>query len=364
MNADKHIRVRPSTDRVTISDVAETLGLTKGTVSRALNNYPDISDATRHRVSRVAEKMGYRPLAQAQAIKTGRTRALGLVLQTDIPGAQRPFLSDFLAGVSETASDASWTLTVATSGGGDDMLATISRLVQERKADGFILPRTLSEDPRVELLRQLKVPYVTYGRLRNLRDGAFFDILGEEAMRDAVLRLASHGHMRIGFVNGGAEYNFAHLRETGFRAGMAEAALEVDENLMLGGAMTREVGAEAAAQLLTLGNPPTAIVFAVDMAALGAYDAAEQFGLAIGRELSVISYDGIPECALVRPQLTSFRVDTRMAGGRLADLLIRQIRGEEPSTLRETALAELWPGGSDGPPAMTSEEIARRVAAG
>ena len=350
--------------RVTISDVAEAAGVAKGTVSRALNNYPDISDATRQRIRRKAEAMGYRPLAQAQAIRTGRSRAIGLVLHTDIAGAQRPFLSDFLAGVSKTASDASWTLTVAMSAGGNEMLATMERLVDERKADGFIVPRTLADDPRATLLRRLGVPFVLYGRLREIGDSAWFDILGEDAMRDAVRRLVGHGHRRIGFVNGGSEYNFSSLREQGFRQGMTEAGLSIDPDLMAGDAMTSEAGDRATIRLMSTERPPTAIVFAVDVAALGAYAAAERLGLSIGRDLSVISYDGIPECEWVRPKLTSFRVDSRMAGGRLAELLIRHVRGEDPTTLRESARAMLWPGGSDGPPRRTTDEIARHVRSG
>lgn len=349
--------------RVTISDVAEALGVAKGTVSRALNNYPDISEATRQRVRRAAEAMGYRPLAQAQAIRTGRSRAIGLVLHTDIPGAQRPFLSDFLAGVSKTASESAWTLTVAMSAGGEEMLATMKRLVDERKADGFIVPRTLAYDQRAEMLRSLGVPFVLYGRMRSIGDAAWFDILGEDAMRDAVLRLAGHGHARIAFVNGGREYNFSDLREAGFRLGMRKAGLALDDALILHDAMTTEAGAEATAHLMQLSQPPTAIVFAVDMAALGAYPTATALKLDIGKDLSVISYDGIPECAWVQPNLTSFRVDNKMAGSRLADLLIRQVRGEPSASLREAATATLWPGGSDGPPRKTSNEIARHVAA-
>ena len=350
------------TQRVTITDVAKALGITKSTVSRALNGYSDISDATRKRIERKAEQLGYRPLAQAQAIRTGRTRTIGLVLQTDIPGAQRPFLSEFLAGLSCAASANSWTLTVATADSQNEMLATIERLVSERKADGFILPRTLSDDPRAELLLRLNVPFVLYGRLKNTRDCSWFDILGENAMRDAVLRLSKLGHSQIGFVNGGYEYNFSHLREQGFRDGMAEAGLSVDEDLITGGAMTREDGAKATRALLHKEHPPTAIVFAVDMAALGAYDAARDFGLKIGHDLSVISYDGIPECKWVDPQLTSFSVDSQMAGERLASLLIEQIRGAEPKSLRETASAHVVPGGSDRIPAKTSVEIAACVA--
>ena len=349
--------------RIKISDVAAALGMTKGTVSRALNGYSDIAESTRLRVRRKADAMGYRPLAQAQGMRTGRTRTIGLVLQTDKPGAERPFLSDFLAGITSAASAEHWTLTVATSADGDAMRATLERLVQERKSDGFILPRTYCDDARMKLLRGMDVPFVLYGRVADPEGCAWFDILGERAMQEAVGRLASHGHRRIGFVGGAAEYNFAHLREAGYRAGLADAGLVADESLIFGGAMLREDGMRATRRLLQLPSPPTAIVFAVDMAALGAYDTARAMGLLVGRDISVISYDGIPEGGWADPPLTTFSVDIRMAGARLARLLIRRVRGEAPEDLRETALAELQPGGSDGPPALTSEELALRVRA-
>ena len=351
----------PTPPRVKISDVAEALGMAKGTVSRALNDYPDIAEGTRLRVRRTAEAMGYRPLAQAQGMRTGRTRTLGLVLETDKPGAQRPFLSDFLAGITGAASAKNWTLTVATSAGDDAMQATLQRLVLERKSDGFILPRTYCDDARMKLLREMDVPFVLYGRVADAEGCAWFDIKGEEAMREAVLRLAAHGHARIGFVGGGAEYSFAPLREEGFRAGMAEAGLPVDEALVLGGAMLQDHGRRATLRLLSEPRPPTAIVFAVDMAALGAYGVARAAGLTIGRDLSIISYDGIPEGGWADPPLTTFSVDSRMAGERLARLLIRRVRGEAPEELRETAHAALQPGGSDGPPELTSEDLARRM---
>ena len=108
-------------------------------------------------------------------------------------------------------------------------------------------------------------------------------------------------------------------------------------------------------------DPRHHVVEQDDAAALGAYEAAEAFGLSIGGDLSVISYDGIPEGAWVRPPLTTFSVDSRNAGARLAELLIRRVRGEAPEALRETALATLQVGGSDGPPACSSEDIARKV---
>ena len=103
----------PRRGRVTINDLAQRLGMSKSTVSRALNGYPDISEATRLRVSNMAKKIGYQPLSHAQAIRTGRVRALALVLQTDEPDRHNPFLQDFLLGACETASAHGWTVPIA-----------------------------------------------------------------------------------------------------------------------------------------------------------------------------------------------------------------------------------------------------------
>lgn len=349
--------------RVTIKDLAEALGVTKGTVSRALNDYPDIAPATRKRIQRQADRMGYRPLAQAQAIRTGRSQAIGLVIQTDIQGAQRPFLANFLEGVTRAASAEGWTLTVATAAGEEEMVRTLGRLIDERKADGFILPRTYTDDARMHFLREAGVPFVLYGRVPDPEGCAWFDIRGEKAMQSATERLAALGHTRIAFVNGGSEYNFAGLRYAGYQAGLEAAGIAFDEGLVRSGAMLQEQGASAATSLMAMDHPPTAIVYAVDAAALGAYDAAERLGLEIGSDLSVIGYDGIPECRWVRPPLTTFSVDSCEAGARLSALLIALVRGSSVETLRETRDAKLQIGGSDGPPRLTSEALAEKLAA-
>ena len=348
---------------MTIKDLADALGITKGTVSRALNDYPDISMSTRKRVQRKADQMGYSPMAQAQAIRTGRGRSIGLVIQTDIQGAQRPFLADFLEGVTRSASAQGWTLTVATAAGDDEMLSTLDRLIQERKADGFILPRTFRNDVRMRFLREAEVPFVLYGRVPDPEGCAWFDIRGENAIQAATERLARLGHSRIGFVGGGREYNFAYLRLEGYRAGLKAAGLDFDPAIIRSDDMLREEGADATESLMATDYPPTAIVFAVDMAALGAYDAAARLGLDIGKDLSIVGYDGIPEGDWVQPKLTTFSVDSREAGERLTSLLIALVRGAAPETLRETRDAKLKIGQSDGAPRLTSEALSRKLAA-
>ncbi len=349
--------------RVRIGDVAASLGLTKGTVSRALNGYPDIAESTQLRVKRAAEAMGYRPLAHAQAIRTGRVRAMGLIVEIGEYDSHRPFLAEFLAGVTRAAGAESWTLTVATSVSPEDTQTTLARLVDEHKADGFILPRTRWSDPRVDLLRAQGIPFILYGRTADTTGCAWFDILGEDAMRDAAVRLAGQGHRRIAFVNGGSEYNFARVRHEGYLKGLEEAGLPADPALMATDAVTTEDGKAAAERLLRLDLPPTAFVYATDKAALGLYRAAQDLGLRIGSDLSVIGYDGLPEGAFAQPPLTTYSVDTAHAGERLAAMLIERIRGAAPEDLRELAPARLIARGSDGPPALSSEKLATLVRA-
>ena len=138
-------------------------------------------------------------------------------------------------------------------------------------------------------------------------------------MRQAVVRLAKLGHNRIGFFNGGTRYNHSWLREEGFRPWMVDAGLNVDPDLVPTDAVTASAGA------------------------------AKDKGLSIGHDLSIVAYDGSPEGAAATPALSSFAVNIRHAGERLAHLLIRRIRGEDPRNLRELESAEFRSGGSIGP---------------
>ncbi len=364
MRGEQPKNQRPgSRRRITINDLAADLGLAKGTVSRALNGYPDIAETTQARVQKRAKALGYMPLSQAQGIRTGRTRSIGLVFRTDLPNAQRPFLSEFLSGITQRASAENWTLTVATAASEHEFIETHRRLVDERKADGFILPRTDVVDRRIDVLREMGTPFVMFGRTANDTDCAWFDISGEAAMQEAVLRLHGQGHRRIAYVNGEARYNFSRLRAQGYRAAIKQLGLDDCAELSDLTAMSHAEGRAATARLLSLPLPPTAIVFATDRGALGAWEAAMERGLTIGRELSVIAYDGIPEGTYAKPGLTTFDVDSHHAGDRLAALLMRRIRGEAPEDLRELAPAKLTPRGSDGPPVLTPAELADRLKA-
>jgi len=348
--------------KVTIQDLADHLKLAKGTVSRALNKYPDIAQSTQLRVATAARKLGYRPSSYAQAIRTGRVKSVGLVLNVAGENVHRPFLSEFLNGISLRLGEDEWTLVVATAQSDDNSIEVHSRLIAEQKVDGFILPRTKIEDPRVALLKRQNVPFVLYGRVADIAGCAWYDIAGENAMRAAVARLAGLGHERIAFIGGHADNNFEKLRRDGFAEGMATAGLALVPSLLVEGAMSVEQGHLQARALLTQTAPPTAIVCALDRAALGACRAAGDLGLDVGRDISVIGYDGIPEGAYATPPLTTFAVDSKAAGMRLADIILQVIRGAEATGFGELVDARLIARQSDGPRTKSSKEISAMVA--
>ena len=191
-----------------------------------------------------------------------------------------------------------------------------------------------------------------FGRTGDDADCGWYDIDAALAMEQAVLRLAAMGHKRIAFINGLERYMYAKIRFEGYCSGLQKAGLPYEEQLVRRDAVTRMDGAREGRVLLDLTNRPTAIVCAVDLAALGVYRAADERRFVIGRDLSIISYDGIAEGEYATPPLTSFFVDNRVAGQRLADLLIRRIQGEPPETLRQLGEAQLIVRASDGPPVI------------
>lgn len=341
--------------RPTISDLASEVGLAKGTVSRALNGYTDINPATRQRILEAAERLGYAPLSHAQAIRTGQVRALGLVLQLEQHDSQRPFLAEFLRGITQAASARNWTLTMATADSVDEGLDTYRRLIRERKADGFILPRSQWHDPRVALLRRENCPFVLFGRTGDAEGCAWFDIKAGAAMQNAVARLHDFGHRRIGFIGADATFTYARKRHEGYLDGLAAVGLPHDPAIVRDGRMSAPEAEAATDALLDQASPPTALICATDLLAVGTIRAVRRRGLVPGRDVSVIGYDGTREGQMLEPPLTSYAVDQTAAGARLAELLIARIGGADPETLRETADAVLRPGGTDGPPPMTPQ---------
>ncbi len=336
---------------VNLKALSESLGLTEGTVSRALNDYPDISIRTRKRVKETASLLGYSPNSSARRLATGNAECIGYVLPGRSGHISDPLLAEVLDGMSEAVSERHWDLTVASAKSPDDELAVINRLARSGRVNGLVISRTAIHDKRIECLKNLRIPFVAHGRTADCGDFAWFDIDSEKAFCDATMHLGELGHKRIAHIRGPEELNFVVLRQKGYRKGLQRAGIKHDPVLEIASSdLSDSGGYDAMRFLLALADRPTAVVCVSDMVAIGALKAIHEAGLQPGREISVIGYDGLPMGEHTHPPLSTMEQPSQTVGKKIGEMLLAVIDGDEPKSQQVLWQASLKQRETVGPP--------------
>lgn len=335
-----------------LKELATLLGLSQTTVSRALNGYPEVSETTRARVLAAAKTHHYRPSNRAKALATGRSMAIGHVLPTSTSHELvNPIFADFIAGASETYTQAGYDLVLSVVGEAEEE-ARYRDLAAKRIVDGLIVQAPSPDDRRIPLLKEIGIPFVVHGRASEIdTDYAWVDINNLRAFRRATDFLLDLGHRRIALINGLETLDFAVRRRTGFEEGLADRGLSPDPALMVSGEMTEQFGYRSARTLLALPDPPTAILTSSTIIAFGVRRAIDEQGRKLGRDLSLITYDDVLSYfrnGAEEPIFTAIRSPVWEAGRRAAEALIAQIA--DPSALSRTMLeADFVIGASTAP---------------
>jgi len=313
--------------------LANQLGISISTASRALNGYSDVSATTRKRVQDAASALGYRPHPVAHRLATGRTGAVALVSSMRAGHFLDATFAALLSGIDEALS-AHGLYTLATAIPSDPVreMPAFERLLDGHLVDAVILSRTRMDDPRVARLQSRGVLFITYGRTARSDEHAWVDTDNEEAFRLATERLATRGHRRIHFINGPAPYAFAQLRERGWRRGLEAAGLS---GRMVHSELT-SAGGEAAARALLKDKAITALLCANDTLALGAMAACRHAGRAVGQPggVAVIGYGNTEAGRYVDPPLTTIDYSIEDNGRHLGQMLLQLLGGTPPRTLQ------------------------------
>lgn len=313
---------------VTIKDVAERVGRSITTVSRALNDYDDVNEETRRRIKQVAAEMGYQPSSIAQQLRKRRTDTLGFIMPTYGPRFSDPFFSEFLAGVGNTAAKSGFDLLVATRAPGEDELDAYIRNMQSRRVDGFIIVRTRRNDPRITLLQKQQYPFAVFGRMETGNNFPLVDENSELGMQLVVNHLVEQGHRRISYIAAPENLMFAWHRWQGFKSTLKAHNLPLNPNFVVRGDLTQRSGRQLARQLLTQPERPTAIIASNDLMAIGALTAAQELGLVVGRDVAITGFDDIPWAENTHPPLTTVRQPIYQIGALVTEMLISTIHGE------------------------------------
>jgi len=326
---------------VTLRDIAKATNLSITTVSRALNDYDDVSPQTKELIRRVAAEMGYSPNMLAQRLRKQHTETIGLILPTFGPRFSDPFFSELLAGIGNKAAEHGYDLLVSTCPPGEREMQSYQRKVQGRHVDGFIVVRTRCQDPRIDYLRSTGFPFVAFGRTEGALDFPFVDEDGRRGMYLVADLLASLGHRRIACITPPSNLMFAQYRLSGFREGLAQQSIVVDESLIKVGDLTQRGGYEQASDLLTHPHPPTAIAACNDLMAFGAMSAAQDRGLTVGQDIAITGFDNTPMAEHSFPSLTTIHQPIYQIGGMVCEMLIQITQGkdiEQPHVLLQPEL--------------------------
>lgn len=333
--------MHPTRTSIGIADLARRLKLSKSTVSRALNNYEDISPATKARVRDLANALGYVPSITAQRLAKGQTNTIGFVLPFREDLHSSPFLSEFLISLTDGLSSKGLDLVVHGSRYDQDPVDGYRRLLQARKVDGFVLIRTQGRDARIRYLLEQGIPFITHGRSQWSDEHAWYDVDSSTAFERATRFLLDQGHRQLAFIGYFDELNSAHLRLEGFRQALKKAGMNSQRVPVISGSLTEQSGFDGAMNLLQAHPETTAILCVNDATAFGVIRAARALNRRVPDDLSVIGYDNVSYASVSDPPLTTLNNPVDAAGKIIAESIHGLLQGDAPGRHQTLVQASL-----------------------
>lgn len=304
---------------VTLNTIAEEARLSVSTVSRVLNRVPNAaSAATTARVLSIAESLGYVPNAQAAALRTGTSMAVGLII-ADI---SNPFFAEIAVALEQRLLQRGIGLLVANTGNNPDLERQYVRLMAQNRVQALIVAPTSNEGEHLKEAQRFGIQVVLIDTPIEGLDVDSVLVDDEQAIEGAVAHLIGLGHERIGYISGHQRILSDVERLKGWSTALEKAGLEVDRELVVSGEFTELGGLRAASRLLALPEPPTAIVAGNNFMAIGAIRSARARGVRIPDDLSLVSFDDMDWFDLADPMITAIRQPVEEIGTLVSDLVL------------------------------------------
>ncbi|MBT8228217.1 MAG: LacI family DNA-binding transcriptional regulator [Dactylosporangium sp.] len=334
--------------RPTIADIAKRAGVSKGAVSYALNGHAGVSDSTRQRILAIAEEIGWSPNTAARALSGSVAYAVGLPLCRPARTlGSEPFFMELVSGLESELSTQSYALTMQVVADVKAEIALYRRWWAERRVDGVILVDLHVDDPRVPVVEELRLPAVVVGDPRGVGGlaGVWSDDAG--ALAETVEYLVALGHHRIARVTGLPDLLHTRIRDDAFtdicrRRGLVEATIHPAD-------YTGEESSRITRRMLSSRCRPTAVVYDNDIMAVAGLAVAQEMGIRVPTDLSIIAWDDSSLCQLVHPSLTAVSRDIARYGAHAAQQLLAAIAGHRIENFQDVT-PRLTPRGSTAPP--------------
>lgn len=274
----------------TIQDVAKAAGVSASTVSRAINGKADVAKETQDRIHSIIEELNFTTNLAARSMRSRKKNLIGLVM----PDIAYPFAVEVMKGVNRAIAESEFDLLVYTTGN----VRKSGRAFAERKyvslltksvSDGVIIVAPVVGDFNTDDHILFIDPVMQYPSHPSIHATNYHGAL------EATEYLIGLGHKRIGYIGGRVELESSNRRLLGYRDALIAAGIPIDENLITSGDFTTETGISCSRKLLSLSDRPTAIFASNDQMAMGVFQLAEEMGLRIPEDLSLVGFDNIPE---------------------------------------------------------------------
>lgn len=322
---------------VTIFDIAQRTGFSAPTISKALNNQTDVSEATRAKIIETARQMGYIPNQGAKSLRTRKTWLIGVIYEEldQNLGIEHPLFNGIMNAFKQRIEQDGYELMFIATNLGRKKMSYLEHC-RYRHVDGVLVLNSDVLNPEVLEVVRSSIPCVS----ANITYEEIPTVSSEnvQSSMEGVKYLVSLGHTRIGYIGGPYDTRTlaGYERRSGYRQGLAACGLPLREDYEYrGDHWSPQCGYEATLRLMALQEPPTALFAAGDAFTLGVYPALRDLGLSVPGDVSVLGFDDNEVSRHLHPPLTTFRQDRREIGRVAAEQMLARIAGETPpATIR------------------------------
>lgn len=306
----------------TMKDIAKLAGVSTSTVSHVINKSRFVSEEISLRVNNAAQQLNYRPSALARSLKINRTKTIGMLVTT----STNPFFGEVVKGVERSCYQQGYNLILCnTEGDNERMRESINTLLQKR-VDGLILMCSSLEGERIDVFEQypdIPVVVMDWGPMLFTSDK-----IQDNSLRGGYLAakyLIESGHQQIGCITGPLVKHQAQMRYEGYKRALNEAGLDFNANWIIEADFECEGGYEAFNKMFAKGPLPSSIFVCNDMMAMGVINAANEKGIRIPQDLSIIGYDDIHIAKFMSPSLTTIHQPKYRLGKAAVEALLNRL---------------------------------------
>lgn len=320
--------------KTTIKDIAGQLGVSATTVSNAINNKPGVGKEVREKILKLAKEMGYQPDYFAKGLVSRQSYAIGLI----ITNISDPFYPELALGVQEKANASGYSTMLFNTNHSLESEKQIIEMLGSKGVDGVILSTASQDDPNIELLETLNIPFVLVNRLvlnprkANQIDSVSLDNYG--GAYEAAAHLCRLGHTDIAMIAGDMDSSTAITRDRGARDAFAEFGITVPREWFADCGYSLENAHRAAQKILQQEKRPTAFFAHDDNMALGVREAAFESGFRIPQDMALVGFNNITISSLTGIELTTVSQNQHTMGVASAELLINKLKGLDEAEIR------------------------------